>query len=423
MRILLMTQWFEPEPALKGLLFARALKACGHEVEVLTGFPNYPDGRVYDGYRIRPVHRETIDGIPVLRVALYPSHDDSPLRRVLNYGSFAMSAALFGSVVARRPDVIYAYHPPLTVGFAAAALGFVKRAPFVYDIQDLWPETLVATGMMNGRLPLRLVDVAARWVYRRAAHVVVQSPGFAEKLIGRGVPARKVSIIYNWCHEDGTRVGPDGRIDEQLDAGSKFNVVFAGTMGKAQGLDAVLQAAQLLDGPGSRAQFVLVGGGIETAALKARAQRMGLRNVVFLPRLSMAEVGHVYAAGDVLLVHLRDDPLFEITIPAKTQAYLSAGKPLLVAMRGDAADLVERSGGGVTCEPEDPRSIADAVTRMEAMGRSELQAMGERGQEFYRTELSLQTGTRRFIEIFEQVTSGRSRSPGGSDPESSDPVR
>ena len=153
-----------------------------------------------------------------------------------------------------------------------------------------------------------------------------------------------MSIIYNWCHEDGTRVGPDARIDEQLDAGSKFNVVFAGTMGKAQGLDAVLQAAQLLDGPGSRAQFVLVGGGIETAALKARAQRMGLRNVVFLPRLSMAEVGHVYAAGDVLLVHLRDDPLFEITIPAKTQAYLSAGKPLLVAMRGDAADLVERSG-------------------------------------------------------------------------------
>lgn len=411
-----MTQWFEPEPALKGLLFARALKEKGHDVEVLTGFPNYPGGRVYPGYRVKPFQREVVEGIPVVRVALYPSHDASAGRRVLNYTSFAISAALLGPFLTRRPDVIYAYHPPLTVGLAAAVLGLVRRTPFVYDVQDLWPDTLAATGMVGSQLPLKLVDRVARWIYGRAAHVVAQSPGFASRLAERGVPAGKLSVIYNWCHEDGTDVGSDAQIATELEAGRKFNVVFAGTMGKAQGLGAVLRSAKLLDGPGSRIQFVFVGGGIETGSLRAQAERLGLRNVRFLSRLPMSEIGHVLAAGDVLLVHLRDDPLFEITIPAKTQAYLSAGKPVLVGVRGDAADLVARSGGGVSCEPEDPRSIAEAVTRLEAMDPSELQAMGERGKAFYRSELSLEIGTLHFLRIFDQVLSDRhtaSRPSGG----------
>jgi glycosyltransferase involved in cell wall biosynthesis len=416
---LLLTQWFEPEPALKGLLFARALKDKGHVVEVITGFPNYPGGRVYPGYRIKFFQREVIDGIPVLRVALYPSHDASARRRILNYTSFAISVALLGPLLTRRPDVIYAYHPPLTVGLAAAALSLIKRVPFVYDIQDLWPDTLAATGMIEAPLPLKVVDTVARWIYRRAAHVVAQSPGFASRLAERGVPARKLSVIYNWSHEDATEVGGNARIAEEFEAGRKFNVVFAGTMGKAQGLDAVLQAAKLLDRPGSRIQFMLVGGGIETGALKSQAERLGLRNVRFISRVPMSEIGGILAAGDVLLVHLRDDPLFEITIPAKTQAYLSSGKPVLIGVRGDAAELVARSGGGVSCEPEDPQSIADAVTMLEAMDPSELRAMGERGKAFYRSELSLEIGTRHFLQIFDQLlsdhhTPSRPRGCGGS---------
>jgi colanic acid biosynthesis glycosyl transferase WcaI len=405
LRILLLTQWFEPEPALKGLLFARALEAKGHEVEVLTGFPNYPGGRVYPGYRIKPFRREVIDGIRVIRVALFPSHDASPMRRILNYVSFAASAVVFGSLLTRRADVIYAYHPPLTVGVAASMLGFVKRAPFVYDIQDLWPDTLAATGMMGARLPLKVVDKVARWVYRRAAHVVAQSPGFAARLAERGVPTRKLSVIYNWSHEREASVEGNARIAAELKAGGRFNVVFAGTMGRAQGLGAVLQAAKLLDRPGSRIRFAFVGGGIEADALKAEAEGLGLHNVRFFSRVPMSEIGAVLAAADVLLVHLTDDPLFEITIPAKTQAYLSSGKPILIGVRGDAADLVAKSGGGVSCEPEDPQSIAEEVTRLEAMDPSELQAMGARGEAFYRSELSLEIGTLRFLQIFDQVVS------------------
>ena len=154
MKILILTQWFEPEPTSKGLLFARELVARGHEVEVLTGFPNYPGGKLYPGYRIRPWVREHIDGVSVLRVALYPSHSNSGFQRALNYMSFALSAALIGTALIRQPDVVYVYHPPITVGFAGAVIGFLRKTPFVYDIQDLWPDTVASTGMMSNSTAL-----------------------------------------------------------------------------------------------------------------------------------------------------------------------------------------------------------------------------------------------------------------------------
>ena len=178
MRILILTQWFDPEPTFKGLLFARELAARGHEVEVLTGFPNYPDGKVYPGYRIRPWVREKIDGINVLRVALYPSHNKSGLNRVFNYLSFAFSAAVIGSALIRKPDVMYVYHPPITVGFAAIVIGFLRRTPFIYDICDLWPDTVGASGMMSNPMALSLIGKWCNYVYRRAQHVTVVSPGF-----------------------------------------------------------------------------------------------------------------------------------------------------------------------------------------------------------------------------------------------------
>ena len=149
MRILLLTQWFDPEPTFKGLAFAQELKKQGHEVQVLTGFPNYPGGKIYDGYKLKLYQREVVEGISILRVALYPSHDSSVLRRIFNYISFAFMAMFFGIFTIKKIDVIYAYHPPLTVGIAAICIKFFRRIPIVYDIQDMWPDTLKATGMLN----------------------------------------------------------------------------------------------------------------------------------------------------------------------------------------------------------------------------------------------------------------------------------
>ncbi|MFA5276610.1 MAG: glycosyltransferase family 4 protein, partial [Candidatus Omnitrophota bacterium] len=202
MRILLLSQWFQPELSFKGLPFARELSMLGHEVQVLTGFPNYPGGRIYDGYKIKFFQREMLEGIPVFRVPLYPSHDNNPLRRIANYASFAFSAASLGIFGIKRPDVIHAYHPPATIGLPALFLHMAYHAPFVYDIQDLWPDTLAATGMVNNKLILRLVGKWCNLIYSQAAKIVVLSPGFKEELIKRGVSEHKIEVIYNWCEEE-----------------------------------------------------------------------------------------------------------------------------------------------------------------------------------------------------------------------------
>ncbi len=407
MRVWMVTQWFDPEPTFKGQLFARELRRRGHEVEVVTGFPNYPGGRVYDGYRIRPYQREVVDGIVVHRVPLYPSHDSSALKRVLNYASFASTAAL-KMLTGRRPDVVYVYHPPGTVALPAAVARLVRGVPFVYDVQDLWPDTLAATGMLpQGRI-LDAVGRVMDATYALAQHVVVLSPGFQERLLGRGVRADKVSVIENWCDEAQIELPERGGARAALDLGDDFTVVFAGTMGPAQGLDTVLDAAALLaDEPGVR--FVLIGTGIDVDRLRARAATEGLGNVEFLPRRPIHEIGEVLAAADALLVHLRDDPLFEITIPSKTQAYLHAGRPVLMGVRGDAADIVARAGAGLVFTPEDPAALADAVRRMRDLPVDEREEMGRRGARHYDAELSLRVGADRFVDVLE--TAARSRHP------------
>jgi colanic acid biosynthesis glycosyl transferase WcaI len=400
-RILLLTQWFEPEPTFKGLLFARELAARGHEVEVLTGFPNYPGGKVYQGYRIRPWVREQIDGISIIRVALYPSHDKSAVRRVLNYVSFAISAAVIGTVLIRKPDVVYVYSPPATIGLPAVVLGLLRRVPFVYDIQDLWPDTVAMSGMVSSPVAFTLLDKWCGFVYRRAKHIVVLSPGFKERLIRRGIPPEKIDVIYNWCDETTspqTEVAPE--VVSGLGLSDCFNVMFAGTMGIGQALDAVLEAAALCRQTLPKVRFVFVGGGVDRSRLEQKASDLGLNNVRFLPRQPMSAMGGVLALADVLLVHLKDHPLFNMTIPSKTQAYMASGKPVLMAVRGDAAQLVIQSGGGLVCEPEDPRSIADTVARFAAMSPEQLRRMGQAGKKYYDERLSANTGVSKFEELF-----------------------
>jgi lipopolysaccharide/colanic/teichoic acid biosynthesis glycosyltransferase/glycosyltransferase involved in cell wall biosynthesis len=402
MRVLMVTQWFNPEPTFKGLRFAQELQRLGHEVEVLTGFPNYPGGRVYSGYRVRPWQREVMEGVPVTRVALYPSHDGSGVRRALNYLSFAASAALAAPLL-RRPDVVYVYHPPATVALPALVLKALRGVPFVYDVQDLWPDTLTATGMVDGSRVLGLVGRAMSVVYRQAHGVAVLSEGFRRRLVERGVPRSKVSVIHNWTYEDEIDDLPEsGDLRAELGLGTAFTVVFAGTMGAAQSLGTVLDAAALLRAR-TDVRFVLIGGGILVDELRARAEELGLDNVLFLPRRPSSEIGEVLAMADALLVHLKDNPLFEITVPSKTQAYLRAGRPVLMGVRGDAAELVERAGGGVAFAPDDAEALAAAVTALAALPAEERDAMGRRGAAFYDEHLSLASGARAFEGVLDRA--------------------
>jgi colanic acid biosynthesis glycosyl transferase WcaI len=406
MKILLLTQWFDPEPTARGVAFAKALAGLGHDVEVLTGFPNYPGGKVYDGYRIRLRQRERVDGISVVRVPLYPSHDTSSTRRALNYVSFAISAATLGAASVKRPDVVYLYHPPPTVGLAALVLSAFYRCPFVYDIQDLWPDTVASSGMLRSNWAHRALDHWCRLLYRRASRIVVLSPGFKRILHQRGVPAEKIEVIYNWCDEKSVCATRPGSSRDRFGMGDRFNVVFAGTMGKVQALDSVLEAAKLTAGRLPAVQFVFIGGGIEVPRLKQKAASMGLANVRFLPPLPPNQIGAVLELADVLLVHLADQPLFRITIPSKIQAYMATGRPILGGVKGDAASLIERAGCGMTCAPQSPASLALAVERLATMEPAALHALGENGRAFYRESLSLQRGVREFERVFQSVRRG-----------------
>lgn len=401
-RVLLMTQWFDPEPTFKGLVFARELVRQGFEVEVLTGFPNYPGGKVYAGYKIKLLQREVLDGVQITRVPLYPNHGQSAIKRVLNYASFAAAALAYGLFFARRADVIYAYHPPLTVGIAASLIRFFRGIPVVYDIQDMWPDTLRATGMLNNPRALSWVGGVCNWVYSQVDHIVVLSPGFKRLLLQRGVPEAKVNVIFNWADE-AALAAPVGHLPPNFPGPEKFKIVFAGNMGKAQSLDTILDAAALLHASESRIYFVLLGGGVEVARLKQRALEMQLTNVLFLAPVPMAEVGTVLAAADALLVHLRKDPLFEITIPSKTQAYMAVGKPLLMAVNGDAANLVAQARAGVVAESENAKALVQAAEDLAAMTPTALFAMGQRAKNHYQEHLALTVGVAKFGQIFKTI--------------------
>lgn len=404
-RVLLLTQWFDPEPTFKGLVFARELVRQGFDVEVITGFPNYPGGKVYPGYRVKLIQKEVIDGVNVTRVPLYPSHDKGAKGRILNYASFAASSLFYGLFFAKKADVMYAYHPPLTIGVTAALLRLFRRTPVVYDIQDMWPDTLRATGMFSNERALKVVSAVCNWVYKRVDHIVVLSPGFRRLLIERGVPGAKIDVIYNWCAEDSIsdRGGelPGGLPKEG------FRVLFAGNMGKAQALPAVLEAAAILSQEAPAAKFVFLGGGVEVDRLKEMAQIKGLGNVNFLPAVPMNEVGSYLGAADALLVHLKKDPLFRITIPSKTQAYMAAGKPIIMGVDGDAADLVREGRCGYVAESENPRSIADAVLELMRLSVEQRGEMASRSRFFYMENLSLSAGVAAFGDIFKKIGQGR----------------
>lgn len=401
MKILLLTQWFDPEPTFKGLLFAQALRDEGHEVEVLTGFPNYPDGKVYDGYQISAYKKEVIDGIVIHRAPLYPSHNSSALKRVLNYISFAASSTIIGLVKTRSIDVIYSYHPPLTTSLSALLLGFFKRVPFVVDIQDLWPDTLSATGMIHNPRALRVVDKVCDFVYKRAAKIVVLSPGFRSRLLLKKVPKNKVELIYNWCNEPA--LNDYEKCFLELPSNDKLNLVFAGNLGFAQGLPAIINAAKIVKKKFLDVNIVLVGDGVAKKEAISLAQELMLDNVFFLPRVPMTQVGDILNKSDMLLVHLNDEELFRITIPSRTQANLAAGKPIIMGVSGDAAELVEKSGAGVTCMPNSPESLASAIETLVLKTEQERLEMGNKAKSFYYENLSLKKGVEQFISVFEEV--------------------
>jgi glycosyltransferase involved in cell wall biosynthesis len=401
-RILLITQWFDPEPTFKGILFARELVARGFEVEVITGFPNYPGGVLYEGYRLKLIQKETIDGVLVTRVPLFPSHGESRLGRIVNYVSFAISSLLYGLFLAKRPDVIYAYHPPLTVSISALIINLFRRIPVVLDIQDMWPDTLKATGMITNVRLLGFVSKVCSLIYSSVTKIVVLSPGFKKLLINRGVPDSKIEIIYNWADEEVLRA-MTSETPKEIASIEGFKILFAGNIGQAQGLNVILDAAIAFKDEVPKPQFLVLGRGLQLNEIKRRANDLNLDNVHFLAAVPMEKVGDFLGFADALLIHLNADPLFNITIPGKTQAYMAVGKPIIMGVSGDASNLILTADCGVCFEPENAVALAEAVQGLMLQDPTNIQRLGENAERFYDENLSVKVGVDSFVKVFNEV--------------------
>lgn len=399
-RVLIVKQGWDPEDTIKGDVFASMISIRGFDVEVVTSFPHYPGDKLYPGWRLRPVMRE-LRGIPsalvpVTRVMMYPSHNRNPIKRLATYVSFSVSAFIYLLSV-RRMDVIYSYHPPITTALATLSIGWLRRVPVVVDVQDIWPDTLRATGMLSNAALLSIVDKVCRWTWRRAAALAVNSKGFKKLLIERGADPAKVQVVYNWADESAIGSGKTLPRPKQIPTDRLFRILVAGNMGPAQGLDTIVEAARLAP----EICFALLGDGVEKSRMEGIAA--DLPNLEVYPKVPMSEVGAWLEAADALVVHLVEDPLFNITIPSRVQAYMAAGRPILLGVNGEAAELIEEARCGLVFKSSDPASLARSARYLASLPSGDREAMGLAGRHFYNNFMSFEAGIDAMVSILRSV--------------------
>ena len=392
MRILVVSQYFWPENFRVNDLVTEWIKR-GHEVTVLTGIPNYPSGKVFVDYRSNPKGFRNFDGARVVRVPMLPRGNGS-LRLLLNYLSFVLGGAIFGSWRLRGvdADVIFVFEPsPVTVGLPAILLGKLKRAPVVFWVLDLWPETLAALGVVRSPRVLNWIGEMVRFIYDRCALVLGQSRAFSESIAKYCTDKDKIRYFPSWSEdlfaEDEVAPAP-----EVSPAPNLFNVVFAGNIGEAQDMPAVLDAAEYLK-DNSAIRWIVVGDGRKSEWLQDQVVKRGLRERVILAgRFPIERMPSFYAHADAMLVSLKRDPVFSMTIPGKVQSYLMAGIPIVGMLDGEGAAVIRDANAGLASNAGDSIGLAKAVLSLAAMTRDERYALGKNGrkyaeQEFCRSRL------------------------------------
>lgn len=376
MNILIISLWYHPEPVGKPHDLAQELVKRGHRVTVITGFPNYPGGQLYPGYRSQLYKWETIAGVRLLRIAHLIDRSRSAIRRILSYGSFSLIATILGAILLDKPDIIWTYQ----IGLPGVALAVIKGAPLIHEVQDLWPDWgHSTTNGLTGSLS-RILIAQEKLIYRLATVVTTISQGFKRVLLTRGLPSEKIDVIPNWANEQNFRPEVrDPELGNQEGLNDHFNVIYGGNIGTAQGLGVILEAAMLVrDLPAI--QFVIIGDGVEREDLAMRKTSLGLDNVRFLGSRLPDQMAQYFAFADVLFLHLAQDPAYEITIPSKTYAYLASGRPVLAAASGDVADLIRETGAGVVCPPANPTALAEAIRGLFALSAEQREAMGQSGR-------------------------------------------
>lgn len=418
MKLGMLTQWFDPEtgPASIPGVYAREFIRQGHQVKVLTGFPNYPEGRLYPGYELRPRLRESRDGVRLTRVALYPNHSKSATGRILNYTSFGLSATLLSGDALRGADAIWVYNSPITVALPMLAHSRFGKTPIFLHVQDLWPDSLVESGMFPqgrfGRLAGSAVAALVRLMERRAAVIGVISPSVRELILDRNPRLDPSRIVYvpNPTNEQLFRPAELVRAESGVSRDSGVvEVMYAGAIGEIQGLDTVLDAAEALRNR-SDIQITLVGDGISRARLEHRAARSRLTNVKFVGRVAQDEVPGLIARADVQLVSLAANPFLAFTTPSKISSLLASGVPIVAQLAGDGAELLRESGAARVTRPGDADSLARAIRDLADASATTRASMGSAGRRFYKDHLSAEAAASRITDALVSQTTHPPRS-------------
>lgn len=386
MKILVVSQYFWPEDFRINDL-VKEWTQRGHQVTVLTGVPNYPKGKVFDCYRDAPDAFSTFEGARVLRVPMLPRGTGNT-RLILNYLSFVVGGAIWGTWRLRsvEADIIFVFEPsPVTVGLPAVLLGKLKKAPVVFWALDLWPETLVALGVVRSARILGWVVSLVRFIYDHCTLVLGQSRGFLQSIQKHCTDKEKIRYFPSWAEDlfTDTDIEP---ASEVLLMHNGFSIVFAGNIGEAQDMPAVLDAAERLkDYPTIR--WIIVGDGRKSEWLQTEVVKRGVQDQVLLPgRFPVERMTSFYAHADALLVSLKRDPVFSMTIPGKVQSYLMAGIPLVGMLDGEGAAIIRDANAGLTCAAGDGAGLAQAVLNLAAMSPVERCQLGKNAQNFARKE-------------------------------------
>jgi glycosyltransferase involved in cell wall biosynthesis len=386
MKLLIVSQYFWPENFRINDLVADMV-GRGHEVTVLTGLPNYPAGYFSPGYSLRGPYREQYKGVDVIRCPLIPRGSGSGLRLALNYLSFAVVATVRALLVCRKGyDVIFVHEPsPITVGLPAVALTLATRVPVMLWVLDLWPESVSATQAIRSSRVLRWIERMVRFIYRHCDRILVQSHAFVPHVEQQQVPSEKILYFPSWA--EALYEVSDGRlpVPENVYLPEGFRVMFAGNVGAAQDFETILTAAERVK---SRADihWIIVGDGRMLSWAQAEVERRQLIGTVhFLGRHPLETMPAFFAQADALLVTLRREPIFALTIPGKVQSYLASGRPIIAALDGEGARIIQEAGAGVICPAESPGALADAVVRLAETPKETRDLMGRRGMEYYGT--------------------------------------
>ena len=397
MKIGILSQWFDPEPgpaAIPGV-FAREFVEQGHDVSVLTGFPNYPSGEIYPGYDQKLRSKAVVEGFDLTRVPLYASHDGSARKRLANYASFALSASVLGAGALRGSDAIWVYNSPITVALPLLTHSGFGKTPYFLQVQDLWPDSLIDSGMFPGgaagRVGATVIDKIVRLMENRAAVIGVSSPGARQLILERNPKLDPAKIVDSPNPTDEGLFRPVSEIDAsdipEVPWAGKFTVMYVGAVGDVQGLDSLVDAATILRTE-REIQVVVVGDGIARERLESVCVSRGLDNVTFVGRVDKSQVPGYTATASVQLVALADRQFLRSTTPSKIASLLASRVPIIGQIAGDGADLIEKAGAGLIATPGDAESLADSIASMASASVSELEAYAASGRKYYEENLA-----------------------------------